>query len=114
MYKQEEQNILIKSSSSHRADLSTEKRMKIACIALFFCVYGTVTKLSQKYNISRQFVYDLKKELDLFCNVSENKIELCREQQLFRAYETTLSFRLEGKCSINSISSITLNPKVFL
>ncbi len=106
MYKQEEQNILIKSSSSHRADLSTEKRMKIACIALFFGVYGTVTKLSQKYNISRQFVYDLKKELDLFCQVSENKIELCREQQLFRAYETTLSFRLEGKCSINSISSI--------
>ena len=106
MYKKEEPKILFKSSSSHRADLTTENRFKIACIALFFCVYGTVTNLSQKYNISRQFVYDLKKELDLLCQVSENRIELCCEQRLFCAYETTLFLRLEGKCSINSISSI--------
>ena len=95
---------LIKSSLSHRPDLTTGNRIKIACIALFFSVYGTVTSLSQKYNISRQFVYDLKNELDLLCKVSENRIELSHEEQLLAAYKTTLSLRLEGKCSINSIS----------
>ncbi|MCK5539145.1 MAG: hypothetical protein KAI79_20145 [Bacteroidales bacterium] len=106
MYNQEEPKLLLKSSSSHRPDLTTEKRIKIACMALFFHVYGTVTKLSQKYNISRQFVYELKNELDYFCKGSENIIELSHENRLFRAYETTLFLRFEGKCSINSISSI--------
>ncbi|MCK5537945.1 MAG: hypothetical protein KAI79_14050 [Bacteroidales bacterium] len=106
MRKQEEPKILVKSSSSHRKDLTTEIRIKIATIALFFCIHGTITKLTQRYNISRRFVYDLKENLDFYCQTSETRIELTREETLLKSYETALLLRLDGKCSINSISVI--------
>ena len=67
MHSQEKPKILFKSSSSHRKDLTTELRIKIASIALFFSIHGTIVKLSQRYNISRRFVYDLKENLDFYC-----------------------------------------------
>ena len=106
MYNQEEQKIIFKSSSSHRKDLTTEIRIKIASIALFFCIHGTITKLSQRYNISRRFVYDLKESLNFYCKIPENKIELSRQEVLEQSHEVALLLRLEGNCSINSISTI--------
>ncbi len=105
MHNQEEPSILFKSSSSHRVDLTTEKRIKIATIALFFCIYGTVTKLSQRYNISRQFIYNLKTEFENFYHLSEQEIELKQDTALSLSYRMALSLRMEGKCSINSISA---------
>ena len=106
MYHQEEPRILFKSSSSHRKDLTTEIRIKIATIALFFSIHGTITKLTQRYNISRRFVYDLKENLYFYCQITESRIELTREETLLKSYETALLLRLDGKCSIKSISSI--------
>ncbi len=71
MYNQKEPKILLKSSSSQRKDLNTSDRLKIASIALFFNIHGTITKLSQRY-ISRQFVYNLKESLNFYCHHSEN------------------------------------------
>ena len=65
MNNQEEQKILLNSNSFHRKDLTPEVRFKIASIALFFSHYGTKTKLSQKYNLSRTFVYNLTKVSEL-------------------------------------------------
>ncbi len=48
MYNQKEPKILLKSSSSQRKDLNTSDRLKIASIALFFNIHGTITKLSQR------------------------------------------------------------------
>jgi hypothetical protein len=106
MHNQEEPNILFKSSSWHRLDLSTDIRIKIASIALFFNIHGTITKLSQRYGISRQFVYDLKDELANLYEIHEKKIELSQNEKLLRGYEMALSLRMEGKCSINSIHTI--------
>ena len=104
MYKKEEPKILFRSTVSHRQDLSTEIRLKIATIVLFFSIHGTVTKLSQRYNISRRFVYDLKESLELYCQNSPTVIEAQRNDKILKSYETALLFRLDGKCSINSIS----------
>ena len=106
MYNQEEPKILFKSSRSHRKDLTTDIRIKIASIALFFSIHGTVIKLTQRYNISRRFVYDLKESLEFYCQDFDKKIELGKEDVLLRSYETALLLRLDGKCSINSISTI--------
>jgi len=106
MYKQEKPKILFRSSSSHRKDLTTEIRIKIASIALFFCIHGTVVNLSQRYNISRRFVYDLKQSLSFYCQVSDKRIEQSKKDVLLNSYETALLLRLDGKCSINSISTI--------
>ena len=106
MYSQEEPKILFKSSSSHRKDLTTEIRIKIASTALFFSIHGTIIQLSQRYNISRRFVYDLKESLDFYCQDSGKKIELKKEDVLLKSYETALLLRLDGKCSMNSISTI--------
>ncbi len=106
MHNQEEPKILFKSSSSRRLDLSTEIRIKIATISLFFCIRGTVTNLSQKYNISRQFVYNLKNEFKDFYQLSEQKLESQSDTALIDSYKMALSLRMEGKCSINSISTI--------
>jgi len=106
MHNQEEPKILFKSSSSRRMDLTTEIRIKIATISLFFCIHGTITKLSQRYNISRQFVYNLKTEFEDFYQLSEQKIESKLDTTLFYSYKMALSLRMEGKCSINSTSTI--------
>lgn len=91
-----------------RTDLSSQERLKIASVALFFAPRGTISRLSKQYLVSRQFIYNLRNRLvgqlpKLFGMVdkSASKIEL--RQQLIR---TILSLRLIGCCSLWAISDL--------
>ena len=46
-----------------RSDLSIYERLYIATKAIFNNNWGTITRLSQDYMISRTFIYMLKKDL---------------------------------------------------
>ncbi len=90
-----------------RQDIPIELRMRIASIALYFSVHGTISRLSDKYKISRQFIYGLRDELSSY---TESIFGVCKKeasevdkQSILR---WLLSLRLEGKSSIEGISSI--------
>ncbi len=91
-----------------RPDLNTKTRIDIALAAyLSQGIYGSITSLAQTYRVSRLFVYQLlwilsialKEEFDL-------PAAKPRAQNLLPLDKAVLLFRLEGKCSIRSISSI--------
>ena len=90
-----------------RADLSVEIRLRIASIALLFSVHGTISRLSNKYSISRQFIYNLRRDLKDY-----GDSHLGREDPKGNVSEKTyslswiLSMRLEGKSSIEGISQM--------
>lgn len=90
-----------------RLDLSPDVRMRIASIALYFSAYGTIQGLSDKYSISRQFIYDLR---DALCFSTESIFGLSKKTaaQLDKTsiLAWLLSLRLEGKSSIEGISLI--------
>lgn len=90
-----------------RVDLSADVRLRIASIALYFSVYGTIQGLSDKYSVSRQFIYDLRDELFLSTDSLfglRKKSEDGKDKQSLLAW--LLSLRLEGKSSIEGISEI--------
>ena len=90
-----------------RPDLTTKVRLRIASIALFFSVYGTISRLSDKYNVSRQFIYDLSAQLEACgkdCFDARPCFEVPRDKLL--SLQWILSLRLEGKSPIEGISSI--------
>lgn len=91
-----------------RNDLSPERRLKIASIALFFSPRGTISRLSEKYGVSRQFIYDLRNTLsaqlpNLFGCVDKSESKVWLRHQLIR---TILSLRLIGCCSLWAISDL--------
>ena len=109
-----EENTLLPSQCEgskflRRRDLDPEKRLHIAFMALQG-VWGAVTELAREFLISRTFVYVLRDQLEA---VTE---KLYGEQGRFREAERgwireqavgfALSLRLEGRCSIGSISQI--------
>jgi hypothetical protein len=94
-----------------RPDLSPELRLYIACLALNFSGYGTITNLSQRYNISRSFIYHLRKQLLMYGwaifgmqpKSEQNDSDEGPDKELLLLQEI-LSLRLEGRCSIIGIS----------
>lgn len=95
-----------------RKDISPALRLYIGSIALVHS--GRIQELTQKYKISRSFVYILRQQLLQYGPLVfaiENRMEsqlgqtalaqLEEQQYLLR---TILSYRLEGRCSIISIS----------
>jgi hypothetical protein len=54
-----------------RPDLTIQNRFLIAYIACFQNKWGTVTRLADKYNVSRTFIYDLS---NYFSHLIEKKI----------------------------------------
>lgn len=92
---------------SRREDLTVEIRMRIASIALFFSVHGTISRLSDKYSISRQFIYNLRQD---FKNYGESALQSVDERdgsiEKRHSLSWILSLRLEGKSSIEGISQI--------
>ena len=93
-----------------RPDITPAMRLYIGGVALFNSSEEQNQELMQRYNISRSFVYHLRKQLMLcgwviFGEESKTtefeKDELAEELHLLRSI---LSLRLEGRCSIISIS----------
>jgi len=90
-----------------RADLSFQIRFLIAYIVSFQCKWGTITRLSRKYNVSRTFIYNLQ---DSFLSLDKNNFQspqaIEKQTETSRSLEAIFSLRFEGKCSIESISTI--------
>jgi len=93
-----------------RKDISPGLRLYIGSIALVHS--ERVNELSQRYKISRSFVYMLRNRLLQYgplafsiqgCLPEEESTELEEQIKLLR---TILSYRLEGRCSITSISML--------
>ncbi|MEA1971746.1 MAG: hypothetical protein U9N34_00375 [Candidatus Cloacimonadota bacterium] len=68
--------------------------------------YGVITNLSRQFNVSRSFIYDAISSLEavfpIIFNKASSDINSVAEKN---ALSHILSLRLEGKCSIESISS---------
>lgn len=93
-----------------RSDLTPLIRMHIACTALMaqtFGAWGTITELSRQFMISREFVYMLAtalKETEGFLFDGEINPKPLIDRRV--ALGMILSLRLEGRCSIEAISTI--------
>ena len=92
-----------------RADLTFQKRFLLAYIILFQNSWGTVTHLASKYNVSRPFIYENAKVFSELLEPDKSKtLSLSRE----KATKFMLSARLEGKCSMASISALMKRQKI--
>jgi len=91
-----------------RTDLTPQIRLYIACTALMAQVnstWGKLTELSRQYMISRTFVYmliDMLEESSWVIFGDNQATPAADEKKL--AFYYMLSLRLEGRCSIESIS----------
>jgi hypothetical protein len=108
-------NIILEMKAEHkrfirRTDLTPLTRLYIAYTALMAqgcAVWGKITELSRQFMISRMFVYMLAATLEQHSLIlfGDNR---CRpatmEERL--PYYFMLSLRLEGRCSIEAISTI--------
>jgi hypothetical protein len=93
-----------------RQDLSPETRHKIATESLLFSRRGTITKLSRRYGVSRQFVYDLRGQLlaavgDTFAPPVP-KAAPDEGARWLLGMSVMLQLRLVGRCSISAISEL--------
>lgn len=95
-----------------RPDISAQLRLYIAGVALFESNHGQITELSQRYKISRSFIYQLRTQLLISGWVlfgmepqkaSSAESEIKADLDLLREI---LSLRLEGRCSIIGISQL--------
>ena len=93
-----------------RADIGSELRMKIAVMVLVFGYHGQVTSLSEKYSVSRSFIYGLKNllaiQLDGLFDSNQAAVGLSKAKKRLIAWEKILFFRLVGKCSLSAISQL--------
>lgn len=94
-----------------RKDLTVETRLYIAFMALLCNRWGIITQLAKKYAISGTFVYMLQSQLNaaaedyFYVRSTPCKKEIIAESKT-KSLEYALLLRLEGKCSIPSISEI--------
>jgi hypothetical protein len=90
-----------------REDLTLTSRLRIASQVSLFPKHGAVSQISCKYNVSRQFIYVLKKDFEEMC-ASLFNVEHAKNEDLKKKTSLAwiLSLRLEGKCPIEGISSI--------
>jgi len=90
-----------------RQDLTPHTRIEIVKLAwLNQGIYGKMTQIAQDYDISRTFLYQLlwAANLQLETLFSDQQPRSPAPQPLWEPF--TLLLRLEGKCSIPSMSSI--------
>ncbi len=90
-----------------RHDLTPHTRIEMARLAwLNQGIYGKMTQIAQEYHISRTFLYQLMwaANLQLETLFSDQKPRVQEPQLLLEPF--ILLLRLEGKCSIPSMSSI--------
>lgn len=94
-----------------RKDLTVETRLYIAFMALLCNRWGLITRMAKQYAISRTFIYMLQSQLNtavedyFYVGSAPSKKELTIEGKA-KSLEYALLLRLEGKCSIPSISDI--------
>jgi len=100
MYTQE-----VNKSFKIRTDLSVQKRFLIAYIVLYQYTWGCITRLARKNNVSRQFIYQT---VEVFCSYCQDYFEHTKKEAgvEISPLKFILSHRMEGKCSIPSISTI--------
>lgn len=118
MFQQEELNLKAYKEGQvylkyvRRPDIPAQLRLHIAGVALFESKYGQIIELSQRYKISRSFIYQLRNQLLITGWVlfgfapekdSNSAGQITEELDLLREI---LSLRLEGRCSIISISQL--------
>ena len=92
---------------TRRADLDPQTRIHIVMLAwLYQGVYGKMTEIATTYLISRTFLYQLlcAANLQLELLFSDEKRQFQRDHQHFELL--LLLLRLEGNCSLLSLSSI--------
>ena len=92
---------------TRRPDLDPHTRIHIVMLAwLHQGVYGKMTQIAQTYQISRTFLYQLifMANLQLETLFSDEKLLFQKDHQHLE--QLLLLLRLEGKCSLLSISSI--------
>ncbi len=92
-----------------RPDISPALRIKIASLVLVFGYHGQVTRLSEKYGVSRSFLYNLKTILSSHLNGLfdvPNPSESSKVANRSLSWEKILNFRLIGKCSLSAISEL--------
>jgi len=92
---------------TRRPDLDPQTRIEIVMLAwLYQGVYGKMTQIAQVYQISRTFLYQLllMANLQLETLFSDEKLLFQKDHQHLE--QLLLLLRLEGNCSLLSISSI--------
>jgi len=92
---------------TRRPDLDPHTRIEIVRLAwLYQGIYGKMTQIAQAYQISRTFLYQLLLAANLQLEVlfSEEKRLFQKDHRHFD--QLLLLLRLEGKCSLLSLSSI--------
>ena len=90
-----------------RHDLTPHTRIEMVRLAwLHQGIYGKMTQIAQEYHISRTFLYQLiwAADLQLETLFSDQKPHIENPHPLFEPF--ILLLRLEGKCSLPSLSSI--------
>src|SRR5712691_5848607 len=90
-----------------RHDLTPHTRIEMVRRAwLYQGIYGKMTQIAQEYHISRTFLYQLiwAANFQLETLFSDQKPQVQDSQPLFEPF--ILLLRLEGKCSMPSLSSI--------
>src|SRR6266700_1834421 len=94
---------------TRRPDLAPQSRIEIVKLVwLYQGVYGKMTEIAQYYQISRTFLYQLllMGNLQLETLFSDEKLLFQRDHRHLE--QLLLLLRLEGNCSLLSISSTLL------
>jgi hypothetical protein len=91
-----------------RPDLTSSKRLYIATtalLAMFNNHWGTISGMAKQFDVSRTFIYMLASTLTEMDSVLFGITNQYTESKL-AAFQYMLSLRLEGRCSIQAISTI--------
>lgn len=92
---------------TRRPDLDPRTRIHIVMLAwLNQGVYGKMTQIAQAYQISRTFLYQLLLAANLQLEVLFSDEKCLFQKDHWHLEQLLLLLRLEGKCSLPSISSI--------
>jgi len=93
-----------------RPDLTLEKRIHIVMLALCYQgTYGAMSQLANQHHISRTFLYQLMNQAILSLSLCFSEARPLENDASHRDrdwHELILLLRLEGKCSISSITEI--------
>ena len=92
-----------------RPDIDAETRRNIILTVLFSQgIYGTVTRLAERYKVSRTFIYELVWTANLVLLEAFKRSDKLEKRTKNKRLldKTILLLRLEGKCSIQEISNI--------
>lgn len=98
-----------------RKDLGTQTRIHIVMLALLNRgTYGAMSHLAQQHNISRTFLYQMVGTALFYLNMLFSTGDFEKSSSVLELNHLIVLLRLEGKCSIGSISKIGdfqgLNP----